>query len=172
MTRTDSGPDDTIAPVKSIRAPIGITYEWSAGPSNATWIAGLLEGRLIARRCPVCRQVQVPPRGACPTCAVLLTDDVEVAHTGTITSFCVVNVPFLGQKIKIPYVAANILLDGADLPFQHLILGVDSTEVRMGMRVKAVWKPRGEWGPTLENIDHFEPSGEPDADFSTYARYL
>ena len=33
----------------------------------------------------------------------------------------------------------------------------------MGMRVRAVWKPREEWGTTIENILHFEPTGEPDA---------
>ena len=27
----------------------------------------------------------------------------------------------------------------------------------MGMRVKAVWKPREEWGTTIENINHFAP---------------
>ena len=34
----------------------------------------------------------------------------------------------------------------------------------MGMRVEAVWKPRDEWGTTIENISHFRPTGEPDAD--------
>jgi hypothetical protein len=34
--------------------------------------------------------------------------------------------------------------------------------VRPGLRVEAVWRPRSEWGPTLENIEHFRPSGEPD----------
>ena len=33
----------------------------------------------------------------------------------------------------------------------------------MGMRVEAVWKPREQWGTTPENIDHFQPTGEPDA---------
>jgi hypothetical protein len=42
----------------------------------------------------------------------------------------------------------------------------------MGMRVKAVWRPREEWRTTLENIDHFEPSGEPDASFESYAQHL
>ena len=31
----------------------------------------------------------------------------------------------------------------------------DPADVRMGMRVEAVWKPREEWGTTAENIDHF-----------------
>ena len=69
------------------------------------------------------------------------------------TTFCIVNVPFLGQRITPPYVSAYILLDGADIAFLHLILDIPAEEVRMGMRVKAVWKPRDEWGTTIENIE-------------------
>ena len=40
------------------------------------------------------------------------------------------------------------------------------------MRVEAVWKPREEWGPSLENIAHFRPTGERDAPFESYAHHL
>ncbi len=52
------------------------------------------------------------------------------------------------------------------------ILGVPAAEVRMGMRVRAVWKPQEEWTYSLENIDHFEPTGDPDADYDTYKHHL
>jgi hypothetical protein len=97
---------------------------------------------------------------------------VELADTGTVTTFCIVNVPFLGQRITPPYVSAYVLLDGADIPLMHLVLGCAADEVRMGMRVKAQWRPREEWDTTLRNIDHFRPTGEPDAPFESYAEYL
>lgn len=156
---------DVNEPVLRSRIPIGITYTWSAGPGAATHLAGLIEGRLIGRRCPVCDLVYFPPRGgSCPRDGVLLADDVEVADRGTITTFCVVNVPFLGQQVEIPYVAATILLDGADIGVSHLLQEVDADEVRIGMRVEAVWKPKDEWGPGLDNITHFRPTGEPDVE--------
>jgi uncharacterized OB-fold protein len=99
-------------------------------------------------------------------------EEVEVADTGTVTTFCVVSVPFRGQRVEPPYVAASVLLDGADIAIQHLILGCEPDEVRMGMRVTAVWKPREEWGLTPENIDHFRPADEPDAPYESYARHL
>jgi uncharacterized OB-fold protein len=92
--------------------------------------------------------------------------------TGIVTTFCVVNVPYQGQRVAPPYVAASVLLDGADIAFQHLILGCAPDEVRMGMRVAAVWKPRPEWGTSPENIDHFQPTGEPDAPYESYAHHL
>jgi len=44
--------------------------------------------------------------------------------------------------------------------------------VRMGMRVRASWKPREEWKTTIANIHHFEPTGEPDAPYESYAHHL
>jgi uncharacterized OB-fold protein len=65
-----------------------------------------------------------------------------------------------------------VLLDGADIAFLHLIQGISADQVRMGMRVEAVWKPREEWGTTIENILYFQPNGEPDAAYETYEGHL
>jgi len=59
-----------------------------------------------------------------------------------------------------------VLLDGADIAFQHLILGCEPGEVRMGLRVRAVWDDES------GGISHFAPAGEPDAAYETYARCL
>jgi uncharacterized protein len=159
-------------PVTMITTPVRLHYEHTASAGESRFLAGLADGRLLGERCPVCGQVYVPPRGACPTDGVPTTEEVELADVGTVTTFCVVNVPYPGQRVTPPYVAAAILLDGADIPFQHLVLGCEPAEVRMGMRVRAVWKPREQWGTTPENIDHFRPAGEPDAPYESYARHL
>ncbi|WP_089960372.1 Zn-ribbon domain-containing OB-fold protein [Lentzea xinjiangensis] len=158
--------------VTMVTTPVHLRYTHSASPTEDPFLRGLMEGRLIAQRCPVCEKVYFPPRPACPTDGVPTTDRVELGDRGTVTTFCVVNVPFLGQRIPPPYVSAYVLLDGADIPFLHLLLGVAPADVRMGMRVEAVWKPREEWGPSMQNIDHFRPSGEPDAPFDSYSRHL
>jgi uncharacterized OB-fold protein len=158
--------------VTTLITPVNLAYDYAASPEESKFFRGLAEGKILGQRCPKCEKVYVPPRGACPVDGVPTTDEIELPDKGTLTTFCIVNVPFLGQKILPPYVSAYVLLDGADIGFLHLILGVDAAEVRMGMRVKAVWKPRDEWGTTIENISHFEPTGEPDADYDTYKQHL
>jgi uncharacterized OB-fold protein len=160
------------APVSVVVTPVHLHYQHSASPEESRYLRGLAEGKLIGQRCPACGKVYIPPRGACPVDGVPTTDEVELPDRGTVTTFCIVNVPFPGQRVTPPYVAAYVLLDGADIPLQHLILGCPADEVRMGMRVEAVWKPREQWGTTPENISHFRPSGEPDAAFESYAHHL
>lgn len=172
-------PDDgvTAEPVDAdditmITTPVELHYTHSASPEESRYLRGLAEGKLLGQRCPACRKVYIPPRGACPTDGVPTEEEIELPDRGIVTTFCIVNVPFLGQRIKPPYVAAYILLDGADIAFLHLVLGCAAEDVRMGMRVEAAWKPREEWGTTLENIDHFRPTGEPDAPYESYAGHL
>ena len=35
-----------------LRLPIAVTYNWSAGPNATSHLAGLMEGKLIGKRCP------------------------------------------------------------------------------------------------------------------------
>jgi uncharacterized OB-fold protein len=158
--------------VTGIVSPVNIDYDYAASPEETKFFRGLANGKLFGQRCPVCEKVYIPPRGACPVDGVPTTDEVELPDRGTVTTFCIVNVPFLGQKIEPPYVSAYVLLDGADIAFLHLILDIDATDVRMGMRVEAVWKPREEWTTNLDNILYFRPTGEPDADYETYKHHL
>ncbi len=159
-------------PVAMITTSVRLHYEHTASHEESLFLRGLAAGRLLGQRCPACGKVYIPPRAACPTDGVPTSGEVELPDTGTVTTFCVVNVPFTGQRMPPPYVAAAIVLDGADIPIQHLILGCEPGEVRMGMRVAAVWKPRAQWGTTVENIDHFRPTGEPDAPYESYAHHL
>ena len=39
---------------------------------------------------------------------------------------------------------------------------VPADQVRIGMRVEAVWRDDADIEPTLESIKHFRPNGEPD----------
>jgi uncharacterized OB-fold protein len=159
-------------PVTMTLAPVRLRYQHTASPAESIYLRGLAEGRLIGQRCPACGKVYIPSRGTCPADGVPTDGEVELPDTGTVTTFSVVNVGYPGQQVTPPYVAAAVLLDGADIAFQHLILGCEPAQVRMGMRVRAVWLPREEWDTTFRNISHFEPTGEPDAPYESFARFL
>jgi len=158
--------------VYGIKTPIRLDYTYIAGRASSRFLSAIAEGRIVGQRCPRCAKVYVPPRGSCPTCGVATAEDVPVADTGTVTTFCIVNIPFAGQAVRVPYVSASILLDGADIPIFHLVQGIQAHDARMGMRVRAVWVPRDELTPSMNSIRCFEPTGEPDAPFESYREHL
>ena len=41
-----------------LRQPIGVTYNWSAGPNATSHLAGLIAGKFIGKRCPSCALVR------------------------------------------------------------------------------------------------------------------
>jgi uncharacterized protein len=140
-----------------IVTPIRLEYNYTPGLAATRFLREIEKGKYVGQRCPKCKKVYVPPRGSCPTCGVPTDEEVELAQTGTITAFCVVNIQFAGQAVECPYVSATIQLDGADIGFYHLIQEVPYDQIHIGMRVEAVWNDRSEWGPTTESIAHFRP---------------
>ncbi|GGS07748.1 DNA-binding protein [Streptomyces aureoverticillatus] len=150
------------AAVTGIVAAARLDYTYSPGRAQSQYIRALSGRRTVGERCPSCRKVYVPPRGACPTCGVATDEQVEVGPRGTVTTFCVVNIKAKNLDIEVPYVYAHIALDGADLALHGRIGGIPYDQVRMGLRVEPVWTDGGRYP------DHYRPTGEPDADYDTY----
>ena len=159
-------------PVTMLVVPTSIEIQHSASHPESVFLRAISEGKLLGGRTGDHGKVYFPPKEADPATGKDLDQFVELPDRGTVTTFAVINIPFAGQRIKPPYVAAYVLLDGADIPFLHLVTEIDAADVRMGMRVQAVWKPQEEWGLGIDNISHFRPTGEPDADYDSYKHHL
>jgi uncharacterized protein len=165
-------PEGDQEPVTMIVTPVEMTIQHTASHEESAYLRAIAEGKLLGAKTGENGKVYFPPHGADPATGRPTTEFVELPDKGTVTTFAIINIPFKGQRIKPPYVAAYVLLDGADIPFLHLVADVEAHEVRMGMRVEAVWKPREEWGFGIDNIEYFRPTGEPDADYDTYKHHL
>jgi uncharacterized OB-fold protein len=153
-------------------SPVRLEYEVKPGKHYTAYLRGLEQGKIIGGRDPESGKVYVPPRASDPITGNSTDEYVEVAQEGVLTTFTVIRIPFEGQKLKPPYCFGAIVLDGADMPIYHLISGIPYDQIRMGMRVKAKWKPKDEWVTSLENILYFEPTGEPDVPFEDYKEHL
>ncbi|MGW2744078.1 Zn-ribbon domain-containing OB-fold protein [Streptomyces sp. NPDC001450] len=156
-------------PLTGIVAHARLDYTYSPGRAQTDYINALSDQRSVGERCPSCHKVYIPPRGACPTCGVATSEQVVVGPSGTVTTFCIVNIKAAhtaNLDIEVPYVYAHIALDGADLALHARIGGIPYDEVRMGLRVEPVWTPGARYP------DHYRPTGEPDADYDTYKELL
>ena len=103
-----------VEPVRSIRTPARLEYQFTAGEATSRFLRGIAEKRILGERCGVCGNVILPPRGSCPIDGVPTTEQVELPDCGVVTTYCVVNVKFSGSAMELPYVCATIVPDGGD----------------------------------------------------------
>ena len=159
-------------PIELIRTPVELDYTFSAGQSASRFLRGMAEGKLLGQKCPVDGRVYFPSRGSCPQHGMPFTGDtVELVDKGTLVTYAIVRVPSENIPLELPYVAVQVLLDGADTVLMH-VLKAKLEDVHMGMRVKATWRPQAEWTTSVGNILYFEPSGEPDAPYDSYKEHI
>ena len=136
-------------------------YEWSIGLYGSRFFQEIMNNkRFIGIKCPGCGKIYVPPRRVCGPCFKELTELVPLSDTGVLTAFSVVNYPFIdphtGSRRPIPYTYGYIQLDGADNIFSHIINETDLSRIKVGMKVRAVFKDRAEMKGNIEDIKYFE----------------
>ena len=134
-------------------------YAWATGIAMGRFLEELKEGRIIGRRCRRCGRVLVPPRMFCEWCFRPTDEWVYVADTGTVLTYSVSYLGPAAERLKEPIVIAVIQLDGASpgMGILHKLGEVRPEEVKIGMRVKAVWKPPEEREGSITDIKYFKP---------------
>jgi hypothetical protein len=167
---TETTTEEAPGPVTVVETPTRLEYSYTPGVAASRFLRALERGEVTGQRCPKCGKVYVPPRGACSMCGVATDEELTLTGKGTITTFCVTQIPSPG--LTPPYVTAWIRLDGADITSMFLIQECDPTNVRLGMRVEAVWVDEADRKPDLGNIKYFRPIDEPDAEYDTYKEYV
>jgi len=169
MTRINEPPEE---PVRYVDATLRLPYHYVAGDWRARYLRALKDKKIIGSRCSKTGKVFVAPTICSPESFAPCEEFVEVPDRGVITTFCIVRIPVIGRDVELPYVAASVALDGADISIYALIQECRPEDVRMGMRVEAVWKRDGERQGSHEDILHFRPTGEPDLPLASFINRL
>ncbi|WP_101756831.1 Zn-ribbon domain-containing OB-fold protein [Oceanicoccus sp. KOV_DT_Chl] len=148
--------------ITGVECPIYLKYNFTAGSATSRFLTQIKQGKIVGQKCPSCLNVYVPPRGSCASCGVATTEEVECNDKATVESFTIVYIPIPGHPVKPPYVIANLVADGSNISFLHLLSECVNEDVHMGQRVQAVWRPQEEWTYAMDNILYFKPLDEPD----------
>ncbi len=137
-------------------------YSWAAGKAMSRFLEELKNGKLIAKKCDNCERILFPPRMFCEECFVETGDWVYIEDTGTIETFSISYLSLTAERIKDPILVGVISIDGASekMGIMHYFDEVDPKKLRIGMKVKAVWKPPEERTGSVLDIKYFKPFGE------------
>jgi uncharacterized OB-fold protein len=137
---------------------IYIPNTYSAGAVGSRFLIALRDKkRIMGTRCATCNRVYVPARSICKDCYGQLDELVEVSDKGTLLTYTVCNQPNPVQPVESPVVYGIIQLDGADTGFVHMLGEIDPEQIRIGMRVQAVFKEERE--ASILDIKYFKPLG-------------
>ncbi len=115
------------------------------------------EGVFTGTRCEQCGIVYVPGRIFCERCLTKLDRWVKVGSEGTLKSWTVLYLGLDGKPQAEPEIVGLIELDGASTVLVHRLGNIQPAEIRFGMRVKAVLKPKSKREGAITDIRFFEP---------------
>jgi len=139
-----------------------LKYSWASGEAVGRFLTELKNGRIIARKCNKCGRILVPPRMFCEDCFRDTDEWVFVKGTGSINTYSIAHVGTDAHRLSEPLFVAVISIDGASelMGFLHLLGEIKESEIKVGMKVEAVWKPPSERVGSILDIKYFRPIKE------------
>ena len=134
-------------------------YAWDAGVAIGRYLAELKNGKLVGVRCHHCQRTVIPPRVFCEWCFHPMDEWVELEDHGVVNTFSITYVRWDMVRVEQPLIPAVIEIAGASkgMGILHLLGEVDPKAVKIGMKVKAVWKPVKQRSGAITDIRYFKP---------------
>ena len=141
---------------KVFRGRIKVPYKHTAGAYVEKFLTEIgKNNKIYGVKCPKCKKVSVPPKMICFECYEKMEEWVELGNQGTVKGFTVITHSTPVMPLEPPYAYGIIRLDGADTDFVHIINESDPEKLKIGMRVRAVFKEKP--SKTILDIEYFIP---------------
>jgi uncharacterized OB-fold protein len=133
-------------------------YSWATGVAIGRFLEGLKVGEIWGVRCDYCGRIAVPPRIFCEWCFKRSESWVRLPDTGRVNTYSVSYIATDTTRLKTPTIPAVIEIDTAgNAGFLHIIGEAKPDEVKIGMRVKAVWAEAQSRKGSITDIKYFKP---------------
>jgi uncharacterized OB-fold protein len=141
-----------------LAAPLVLEYPFrrTVGPVQSAFLTGLREQVVLGIRTRDDR-VLCPPVEYDPVTSEELDELVELAPTGTVTTWSWEPSPRPNQPLDRPFAWALVQLDGADTGLLHAVDAGSPDRMATGMRVRIRWAD--ERTGSIADIAWFEPDG-------------
>ena len=131
-------------------------FSYTAGTIRSRFLTEIRDNKkIVGTKCPNCTAVWVPARSICVKCFTNIKEFVEVSTTGKVTTYSVVNTFQKFYPLTPPFILGIIHLDGADTGLVHFIGELYPKDVKIGMKVQAVFKE--ERIGSILDIKYFKP---------------
>jgi uncharacterized OB-fold protein len=141
-----SKPDTFPIDLEPLKSDLSMPYTLTPGRAAGTFLAEIKNRRIVGSKFKNSGTVVVPAQDFCPQSGDSEFDLVEAPHTGRLTAYTETDAGLIGL----------IRVDGSDVDFAHRIVGARYEDLRVDMRVEAVWATGAEDG--INRIQGFQPA--------------
>ena len=142
----------------TIPAEIQVPYNFSVGLAGSKFLTELRDnGKFMATKCNKCGYTMMPPRIFCEECFEDDVEWVEASNKGAIQTFAVSYFSTEGKRMKDPWMLAIVKLDKSDGGLMVRLDEVKPNDVKIGMKVEAVLKPKNQRVGSILDIQYFRP---------------
>lgn len=130
---------------------------YTAGVAGERFLRAIkFDGKLLVTVCQGCKKEFLPPKIFCPFCLAELTEWKEVPARGRVETFTVAREGISGEPLPEPKVFAFIRLSSAG-GLIHQLGEIAPDQVKIGLKVEAVFKPGPERTGSILDIRYFRP---------------
>jgi uncharacterized protein len=131
--------------IQSIEGSMVVTSQYTAGLGGEAFLRGIQDHEeLLASHCKPCKKWFLPTRLFCERCLSRLTDIKPVGPEGKIKSVTHVHVDLDGNRLDSPQYVGLIEFKGVEGGIVHILSASNEKKLRVGEKVKAVFKPKAE----------------------------
>lgn len=133
--------------------------DWTLPEPNEWTREWFTSGTLAVQTCASCGARQHPPEEICHRCGAMEFTSTELAPTGTVYSYTIAHYPVnRALADAVPYAVVLVALDDdPDIRVVGNIVGVDVSDVAIGMAVSAYWEDHDVDGEVVR-LPLWEPS--------------
>jgi uncharacterized OB-fold protein len=134
-------------------------YAYTLGEGHRIFLDGLRRGVILASLCRRCGRRLLPPRSFCEQCFRPIDEWVPVRDEGYVSSYSISYVNTDASRRQEPQLVAVIDLEepGSGMSLLHVLGEVGPGLVKVGLKVRAVWKPEAQRRGEITDILYFRP---------------
>lgn len=132
---------------------------YTAGLAGEKFFTALRDnGVVLGSRCDECDTTTLLPRAFCERCLSPTGSYVEVKGPAEVKTFTLLRMDLEGQPLDPPEVLAFVTFGGIEGGIIHRLREVAPGDVKVGLRVEAVLRPKEEREGSILDLSHFRPA--------------
>jgi uncharacterized OB-fold protein len=137
-------------------------YQWATGVAITRFFSGMKKGKIIGSFCDDCNKTMTPPLMFCYECYNPMVKYVEISDVGIINTFSIAYINTDATRREKPELPIVVDFDdtknSTNTPSGFLHILDENTpleKIKVGARVKAVWKDPNERIGDITDIKYF-----------------